>query len=669
MLAAIARAESVTYGYDALGRLIQIGKPGQSTIQTYVYDSAGNIAGAPVANASTLTISGFSPAAGSAGRQVTLAGSGFSTTPASNAVAFNGTAATVVSATATQLIVTVPAAASSGPISVSAGGPIAQSASSFTVLSAQGAPTISDFSPSVGPTGTTVTISGTNFFPNAADDKVLFNNSVARVLTASATTLIVNVPASAASGPVRVITPLGAATSSADFIVPPAGYATVNASARTTPNGTPASVSVTAANQAVQVLFDAMQGERFVRVAFQGMSGSATVQVIDPAGRAIVSATSLPAVLELPVLSATGTYTASVSGNSATGTLSVRVTRGFTDTLRLDWGGTSNVSSSLSLMATQLAALTFGGAAGQVSALEARSISTTWSLRVLDSAGIVVWTGSISSGTPNVTMSALPRDDTYRLVLDPGTGSPFLSYIAGITSTASPTPDGAAVRVSGGPNSPAIGAIARIPITATAGSYLSFTTGALSGSAGDTNLYYITGGTNRTYVGTVSCCGGIANAGILAGPLPVTGTYYFWTRLSGNAYNQVDVRMYSLPTLTLNGSAVSALFATFSPQYQVITFSANAGQAVTLRATPTSCLSSSTFYEIVKPGNAVHAVGTAAGAPVNLGALPATGQYRVFLTHIFFSSNTVTPPAVQSWGSSPYSTPTLQSCAFSATSP
>ncbi len=46
---------------------------------------------------STLSISDFSPHQGAAGASVTITGAGFSTTPASNVVQFNGTTAAVSS--------------------------------------------------------------------------------------------------------------------------------------------------------------------------------------------------------------------------------------------------------------------------------------------------------------------------------------------------------------------------------------------------------------------------------------------------------------------------------------------------------------------------------------------------------------------------------------------
>ncbi|HTP66935.1 MAG TPA: IPT/TIG domain-containing protein [Geobacteraceae bacterium] len=81
-------------------------------------------------------ISGFSPTSGPVGTSVTISGTNFSTTPASNTVKFNGTAATVTSSTASQIITTVPAGATTGPISVTVAGNTATSSTSFTVTSA-----------------------------------------------------------------------------------------------------------------------------------------------------------------------------------------------------------------------------------------------------------------------------------------------------------------------------------------------------------------------------------------------------------------------------------------------------------------------------------------------------------------------------------------------------
>jgi sugar lactone lactonase YvrE len=71
---------------------------------------------------SSAAISGISPTEGPLGTQVTITGTGFSIQPTADTVYFNGKQATVTSATATQLVVTVPAQAGSGIVTVTANG-------------------------------------------------------------------------------------------------------------------------------------------------------------------------------------------------------------------------------------------------------------------------------------------------------------------------------------------------------------------------------------------------------------------------------------------------------------------------------------------------------------------------------------------------------------------
>jgi len=78
-------------------------------------------------------ISGFDPTSGSAGTSVTITGSNFSASTTGNTVRFNGIVAQVTSATSSSLAVTVPAGATSGPITVSTAGGTATSSGSFTV--------------------------------------------------------------------------------------------------------------------------------------------------------------------------------------------------------------------------------------------------------------------------------------------------------------------------------------------------------------------------------------------------------------------------------------------------------------------------------------------------------------------------------------------------------
>ena len=78
-------------------------------------------------------------------------------------------------------------------------------------------PTITGFTPTSGPVGTEVTVSGSNFTGTSA---VSFNNSPAQSFTVdSATSLRAVVPSGASSGAISVTSPNGTATSSGSFTV------------------------------------------------------------------------------------------------------------------------------------------------------------------------------------------------------------------------------------------------------------------------------------------------------------------------------------------------------------------------------------------------------------------------------------------------------------------
>lgn len=163
------------------------------------------------------TITSFTPSSGKVGDNVTITGTNFSSTAASNEVKFNGTAATVSSASSTQLVVVVPAGATSGPISVTTN-TMTATGSTFTVIPP---PTITGINPTSGLAGSNVTITGTNFNTTASANTVKFNGVAATVSTASSTELVVVVPASATSGAVTVEANGMLAAGPAFTVIPP----------------------------------------------------------------------------------------------------------------------------------------------------------------------------------------------------------------------------------------------------------------------------------------------------------------------------------------------------------------------------------------------------------------------------------------------------------------
>ncbi|AMO95382.1 IPT/TIG domain protein [Collimonas fungivorans] len=190
----------MNYVYDELGRLVQVIAADGSSTQ-YAYDAAGNITAVKADTVNTLAINSFAPTSGAAGTNVTLFGSGFSTTAASNTVTINDIAATVTAASATQLSLTVPAAATTGLIKVSNANGSVISTQTFTVGSNLSAPTITSFTPAIGAAGTAVTVNGTNFQAGTANNKVFFGN-VGGILTGSTAPnqVVVTVPSAASPG-------------------------------------------------------------------------------------------------------------------------------------------------------------------------------------------------------------------------------------------------------------------------------------------------------------------------------------------------------------------------------------------------------------------------------------------------------------------------------------
>ena len=89
--------------------------------------------GAVCSSASIPTITNFTPTSGPIGTTVTITGTNFSTTPASNVVAFNGTTATVTASTTTSITTTVPIGATTGKITVTIASNTATSTIDFTV--------------------------------------------------------------------------------------------------------------------------------------------------------------------------------------------------------------------------------------------------------------------------------------------------------------------------------------------------------------------------------------------------------------------------------------------------------------------------------------------------------------------------------------------------------
>ncbi|ARK09131.1 IPT/TIG domain-containing protein [Fibrivirga algicola] len=87
----------------------------------------------PVPTPAVPTIASIDPATAPVGSTIAINGTNFNTTPGSNTVTIGGVSATIVSASATRLVVTVPQGAQNGPVSLTVGGQTTQSTTTFTL--------------------------------------------------------------------------------------------------------------------------------------------------------------------------------------------------------------------------------------------------------------------------------------------------------------------------------------------------------------------------------------------------------------------------------------------------------------------------------------------------------------------------------------------------------
>jgi YD repeat-containing protein len=105
--AAITQPNQITYVYDELGRLeAAIDPAAVNGIAKYAYDARGNLLSISRQSVATTSVVDFQPKTAKRDTPVTIYGAAFSPTPGQNTVKFggaNGTPATVISATTTQL--------------------------------------------------------------------------------------------------------------------------------------------------------------------------------------------------------------------------------------------------------------------------------------------------------------------------------------------------------------------------------------------------------------------------------------------------------------------------------------------------------------------------------------------------------------------------------------
>ncbi|UOQ98714.1 FG-GAP-like repeat-containing protein [Hymenobacter sp. 5317J-9] len=201
----------------------------------------------------------------------------------------------------------------------------------------EGAPTLTGFAPTSGPTGTEVTLSGTNL---GATYKVTFNGVDARIATLSTgTTVTVTVPGTATTGIISLTTPSGTVTTStltpANFTVNSPGLAptiTGYLPAAGQVQGGSVSISGTNFTGATAVKFNgtaavfAVVNATTITATVPAGATSGALTVTTPSGTATAPTTFLvlPAITSFSPTSATVGTTVTITGTSFTGAVNVK---------------------------------------------------------------------------------------------------------------------------------------------------------------------------------------------------------------------------------------------------------------------------------------------------------------------------------------------------------
>ncbi|MBK6982056.1 MAG: IPT/TIG domain-containing protein [Betaproteobacteria bacterium] len=298
-----------------------------NNVVEYVYDLAGNVTQIRRQPVAGIAVTGVEPGSGPVGSVVTIYGAGFSAVPGENTVQFNGVAATVGAADAGSLSVTVPSGATSGHVSVPVGASSAVSPAAFQVT-IPGAPTVTGFTPGIGPAGTAVSVSGSGFDPAPGATTVGLAGAPVAASVLDATSISFTVPAGRGSGRISATNAAGTGASSQDFIVTPATYAPADiaTSLRLAPGGASGTLAIGTPSSHGVVLFDGTADvhytAQFSQLATSPTNARVDYVVYKPDNTVLKSgifgmAWDRPTI-HLPRLPASGTYAIFVSPGAAT---------------------------------------------------------------------------------------------------------------------------------------------------------------------------------------------------------------------------------------------------------------------------------------------------------------------------------------------------------------
>ena len=637
-----AHAQSTSYVYDANGRVVAVTASNGTSVQ-YSYNTLGHTSqiSAPLAPGQ-LAIFAFVPTHGEAGTQVTIQGQGFDSNVANDTVSFNGTVATVLSASATQLVTTVPDGATTGPITITVGTQTASSATPFVVDDTGLPPAISQVSPAVVSVGDAVTVTGVHLDPLAGGTTVQMGGRDIPTLSAvSDTQLQYTVPSTGTSGYVTVATAYGLAISPTPVIVLPGGIGASNvvSSGNASVNGSGVNLNIGASGQYGAVTFTAPQSG-WVSLQASGITTSASSinYTVYAPGNSVVQQGTISASspsIHLPHLTAGGIYLVLVqpSGSGAQMTLAVEANALL---------ATNAAATVVTTVPGQSKRVLFNALAGQNLAFQINGTTTnpsgysvTYTVYAPNGAS---YTSATTASTGVINLGNLPAGGTYQVLIAPGSGvsgTMQVEVTPGVTGTLNGTPQNYVANVPG--------QNIYLSFTATQGEDLELTLNNVNDAGATYNQFpvyvYNAAGTQiASFWCYASNPGQSCNQHLWylpAGTYSVVASPYYGGVLSFTALAEQDLSGGVIP---VNGTASIALAA---GQVERYTFNANAGDTVALNVAgvTTSPAGQGVAFLVYRPDAgaittstpAYTSFGPAGAQTVNLPNLPVSGTYTVIV--------------------------------------
>lgn len=628
----------VLHVYDRLNRLRATVDTTANDSAIWVYDAVGNVQAVTRQPATQTTILEIPADAVAGACGVRILGIGFSPTPGQNTVTVNGVAATVQSATATELVICLGGSTTTGSVVVTTPTGSDTSDGPLPVQAAPAVPTVTGFTPGIAVWGTALGVTGTHFDPGPGLTRIRLGGSslLAAVSGVTATSLTATVPPGTTSGRLTVTTPTGTATAASDVFIPPAPYTAgdVAATGRLALSGSE-TVTLPALKQALLV-FDGTTGQQVCLGAAVLSGPSLEIALYQPSGATWGPHVFHGDLVEMAPLPVAGTYTIRLRNGSPTTPAQETVTlHDASDQLQ----GTIPTDGTATLLSFPTpcfrAGRTFTGTAGQrVSLHTTGAVNATLTL-VSPTGAALVTTNHITGTNGFVEPVTLPQTGTYTWWADPpgsGTGTLTLRLYDVVDVETPITPGGAPVTAT----LTAPGQRAALTFSGTAGQRASVQLDQLT-----TDGRAWVAQPDGTVVGPVE----VFSAGQVryfeTPALPTTGPYRVIVDPNAHFTGAARVTLWTYTDVTgaLTLGVATPVSLTAPGQRALLTFPGTAGQRVTLQTSNPGGSLGPMATSILKPDGTVLVAGSL-GVPGFLGAvtLPVAGTYTV----VFDPSGTAT---------------------------